>query len=71
MLTCVGGCRYINSLYWSVTTMATVGYGDIVAISIPEKVVAMVAEVIGASVFAYFMSAMATLVAALNVSRTR
>jgi hypothetical protein len=63
--------RYIWALYWSVTTMATVGYGDISAISIPEKVVAMFAMLIGASIFAYFMGAMSTLITALNAANAR
>ncbi len=52
--------RYITALYWSVTTMATVGYGDVVAYSVREKVVATVSMLLGASFFAYFMGAMST-----------
>ena len=45
--------------------------GDIVAHSLPEKVVAMVSMLLGASLFGYFMGAMSTLVAALNSSHAR
>lgn len=31
-------CRYIYSLYWSITTLATVGYGDFTAENVPETV---------------------------------
>jgi hypothetical protein len=40
--------RYITSLYWSITTMCTVGFGDVVPISIPEKIVGMVTMILGA-----------------------
>ena len=42
-------CRYIYAIYWAVTTICTVGYGDIVGVSVAEKVVAMVVMVFGES----------------------
>lgn len=71
VLWCCPLCRYIYSLYWAITTMVTVGYGDIVAVTVPEKVVAGCIMLLGASVFGYFMGSMATLVAALNSSAAR
>ena len=32
---------YITSLYWAVTTMSTIGYGDIFPMTGPERVLGM------------------------------
>ncbi len=39
--------RYVYSLYWATATMGTIGYGDIVGISIPEKIVSIIIIAIG------------------------
>ena len=39
--------KYLASVYWAVTTMTTVGYGDIVPVTHAERVYTMVAMVVG------------------------
>jgi hypothetical protein len=51
--------------------LATVGYGDIHGISIPEKIVCIFSMLLGASVFAYMMGAMASVVSAMNTTQNR
>lgn len=63
--------RYITAMYWSLSTMTTVGYGDVIPGTNKEKIVAMFCMVIGITVFAYFMGAMSTLLAALNSVQAR
>jgi hypothetical protein len=43
---------YVNSLYWAVITMITVGYGDIVPISMEEKLYNIIVTLISCGVFA-------------------
>ena len=43
--------------------MMTIGYGDIVPISVEEKIASMVVILIGASMFAYFLGSMSALIA--------
>jgi hypothetical protein len=53
---------YVSSLYWSITTMLTVGYGDIFAVSNNEKLYAIFTMLLGCCLFAYVMSSIGGLV---------
>ena len=55
--------RYITSAYWAIATMTTVGYGDIAAVRIEEKIVACVIMMAGTSMFAYMMGSVVSGVA--------
>ena len=63
--------RYISSLYWSVTTMATVGYGDLVPVNKHEKVIAMFGMLLGATMISYLMGAMANVISTMNTVSSR
>jgi|EP01047_Picozoa_sp_COSAG01_P010454 hypothetical protein len=43
--------QYLTSLYWSMTTLSTVGYGDITAYTSGEQMVAMLSQAIGTVMF--------------------
>ena len=53
--------------YWAVTTMSTIGYGDIGPGNTAERMYCIVCEVIGAFVFAYGITTMCNIIANLSV----
>jgi hypothetical protein len=48
--------RYIYSLYWAITTMTTVGFGDIHGWNQYEMVVCIVVEILGSALFGYMIN---------------
>jgi len=63
--------QYVRSLYWTITTMTTVGFGDITPARTVEYVVAMVVMLMGASLYAFVIGSIASLLSGLNAERTR
>ena len=46
---------YCASVYWAMTTVSTVGYGDIVAKTSTERIINIIFMIIGLAVFNYIM----------------
>eukprot|EP00929_Paragymnodinium_shiwhaense_P064368 TRINITY_DN32231_c0_g2_i1.p1 TRINITY_DN32231_c0_g2~~TRINITY_DN32231_c0_g2_i1.p1 ORF type:complete len:1458 (+),score=354.11 TRINITY_DN32231_c0_g2_i1:199-4572(+) len=53
--------QYIAALYWAFTTMTTVGYGDIIPMNDYERMFAILACVLGATIFGYIVGSIAEL----------
>lgn len=45
--------RYLASVYWAITTLATIGYGDIVPFTTTEKIIAMLWMIMGVYVVSF------------------
>ena len=54
--------QYLSGLYWTVSTVTTVGYGDISAVTDTERLWAMVIMCVGSVIYAYFISVMTSAV---------
>ncbi|EAS04119.2 cation channel family protein (macronuclear) [Tetrahymena thermophila SB210] len=54
--------QYLNSIYFSVITMITIGYGDITPISPQEKIYVMSITFIGSGLFAYSINAIGEII---------
>ena len=57
---------YVASLYWTITTLATVGYGDIIPNTSLERVIAMLWMFIGVCFFSFTIGSLATLLNTLD-----
>lgn len=45
--------KYINSLYWTSITSMTVGYGDVVPVTVPEKILVTIVTYLVTGLFGY------------------
>ncbi|KAM3139802.1 hypothetical protein pb186bvf_008044 [Paramecium bursaria] len=57
---------YITSLYWSITTMLTVGYGDVLPVNQNEKIYAILTMLIGCCLFGYVMNSIGVIFDRIN-----
>ncbi|KAF0688107.1 Aste57867_20268 [Aphanomyces stellatus] len=62
--------QYVAALYWAIMTLATVGYGDVSAVSTNERLFAIFAMFTGAGIFAYGITNIVALVSSLTAHET-
>ena len=62
LLTCLWQCRYVFSIYWSITTLATVGYGDLSAANTGEAVWSTIFMFVNLALSAYILGTITLLV---------
>ena len=62
--------KYLRALYWCITTLATVGYGDIVPKTNLQTVYTMVVMLLGVGVYGYVIGNVTTLVANMDLAET-
>eukprot|EP01043_Picozoa_sp_COSAG02_P026055 COSAG02_NODE_1489_length_12365_cov_22.798793_8_plen_652_part_00 len=60
--------QYTASIYYALVTMTTIGYGDILPANNDERIFCTVTMLVGASIFAYAITNMCTVVHNLNPS---
>ena len=63
--------QYVRSLYWTITTMTTVGYGDITPGRTAEYVLAGLIMLMGASLYAFIIGSIASLLNSIHAAKNR
>mmetsp|Transcript_42262 Transcript_42262/g.135277 ORF Transcript_42262/g.135277 Transcript_42262/m.135277 type:complete len:608 (-) Transcript_42262:209-2032(-) len=63
--------RYFTSLYWSVATLSTLGYGDVVPATDTERVFATLSAMLGATMYAYITGGVCSIVSGMDEHTTR
>jgi voltage-gated potassium channel len=58
---------FVDALWWGFATATTTGYGDITPITVPGKILGMIAMLLGTALFAMFTALFAETI--LNSSR--
>ncbi len=61
---------YIKALYWTITTLTTIGYGDITPQTDTQRLFAMVVMIIGAGMYGYIIGNIANLLANIDYAKT-
>jgi len=62
------GRRYLASMYWAMTTLSTVGYGDITPTSDAERGYAMLAMIIGGAFYGYIVGCVTSIVSDMDLN---
>lgn len=60
--------KYLAAIYWAMTTLSTVGYGDITPKSDQERAFAMFAMVIGGSLYGYVIGSVTSIVSDIDLN---
>jgi voltage-gated potassium channel len=64
-----GGSRYVGGLYWSVTTLCTVGYGDLTPKNDPQRLYACFAMLLGVGAYGFVIGNIASILANIDPVR--
>lgn len=59
---------YIAAFYFCMTTMTSVGYGDIIPVSNSERIFAMILEFVGAITFAMIIASLTSIITSMDMN---
>ena len=63
--------QYVASLYFAITTMLTVGYGDILPVNLEERIFTIFVMFLGGGVFGYALNSIANILQSLEDDKSK
>lgn len=63
--------RYIRSVYWTVTTLTTIGYGDITPVTNAQTMFVIIIEIMGAGMYGFIIGNIANLIANIDIAKAQ
>lgn len=63
--------NYLRALYWTITTITTIGYGDITPTTNPQTIYTMFVQLTGAGMYGYIIGNLASMLANSDLARTQ
>jgi voltage-gated potassium channel len=63
--------RYLNAFYWTITTLTTIGYGDITPDTPGQTFYVILIEILGAGMYGLVIGNIANLIANIDVAKTQ
>ena len=63
--------RYLSALYWCVTTLTTVGYGDVTPTTVSQTIYTMVVMLLGVGVYGFVIGNVANLLSKMDMARAQ
>ena len=67
----VGASRYVRAFYWTITTVTTIGYGDITPTGTHQTLFVIFIELLGAGMYGLVIGNIANLLANIDVAKTQ
>lgn len=71
LFNCSLGTQYLHSIYWSITVMTTIGWGDILPGTDLERIFVMIAMIMGAFIFAKGVTKMCIVILNMDTSAVK
>ena len=63
--------QYLNAFYWTITTLTTIGYGDITPSAKSQIIYTIFVEIIGAGLYGFIIGNIANLIANIDIARSQ
>lgn len=67
----VGSARYLQAIYWTSTTLTTIGYGDLTPVTAPQTIYTIFIQILGAGLYGFVIGNIASLIANIDVAKTQ